>query len=72
MKTLLAAAKEVWRFFVGDLSHALAILAWVAVVAILARTVGHNVWLGPVLFLGLAVMLVENVSRAARRANRRR
>jgi hypothetical protein len=66
VKTLLAAFREVWTFFVGDLSHALAILAWVAVVAILARSVGHDSWLGPVLFLGLAVILIENVRRAAR------
>lgn len=66
MKTLLAAVTEVWKFFVGDLRHALAICAWVAVVAILARRVGHQAWLGPLLFLGLAVILVENVGRATR------
>jgi hypothetical protein len=66
VKTLLAAVREVWGFFVGDLSHALAILVWVAVVAVLARSVGHHAWLGPALFLGLAVILIENVRRAAR------
>jgi len=66
VKTLLSAIREVWGFFVGDLSHALAILAWVAVVAILAHSLRHEAWLGPVLFLGLAVILIENVRRAAR------
>jgi hypothetical protein len=66
VKTLLAAVREVWGFFVGDLSHALAILVWVAVVAVLARSVGHHAWLGLALFLGLAVILIENVRRAAR------
>jgi hypothetical protein len=65
MKTLLATVREVWRFFVGDLSHALAILAWVMVVALLARGARHDAWLGPVLFFGLAVILIENVRRAA-------
>jgi hypothetical protein len=70
VKTLFAAVREVWGLFVGDLSHAIAILAWVAVVAILTRSHGHGAWLGPVLFLGLAVILIENVCRAARSAKK--
>lgn len=67
MNALRAAGRELWGLFVGDLSHTVAILVWVAAVAILARALGHGAWLGPVWFIGLAVILVENVGRAARR-----
>lgn len=70
MRALRAAAKEVLGLFVGDLSHTLAMLAWVALIAVLARTWGPAVWLAPLLFLGLAAILLENVLRAASRARR--
>jgi Ca2+/H+ antiporter, TMEM165/GDT1 family len=70
-RSLFAAAREIWRLFVGDISHAIAILAWVAVVAILTNSIRHAAWIGPVLFLGRTVILIENVTRAARGAQKK-
>lgn len=64
MRVIRAVARELLSLFVGDLSHTLAILAWVGVIALLAYTVGPAAWLGPLLFLGLAAILIENVGRA--------
>lgn len=71
MKGLLAAGRELWGLFVGDLSHTIAILVWIAVMAVLVHTAGRSVWLAPVWFAGLAAILIENVGRAARRARQR-
>jgi len=67
VKVLRAVGRELWGLFIGDLSHTAAMLAWVAVVAVLAQTIRNVAWLGPVWFVGLAVILLENVGRAARR-----
>lgn len=67
MNALRAVGRELWGLFVGDLSHTAAMLAWVAVLAVLAQTLRNAAWLGPVWFIGLAVILIENVGRAARR-----
>jgi hypothetical protein len=64
MRLLCAAVKEIWGLFVGDGSHAVAMLVWVALIALLARLLGSPAWLGPLLFLGLTVILIENVGRA--------
>lgn len=71
MKGLLAAGRELWGLFVGDLSHTIAILVWIAVMAVLVHTAGRSAWLAPVWFAGLAAILIENVGRAARRARQR-
>jgi hypothetical protein len=67
MKGLRAVGRELWGLFIDDLSHAAAVLVWIAVLAFLAQTLKYAKWLGPILFVGLAVILVENVGRAARR-----
>jgi hypothetical protein len=60
--------REVWGLFVDDGNFALSIVAWLAV-AIAGRywLGGDRVWVGPVLALGLAAILTENVARSARR-----
>lgn len=67
MNALRAAGRELWGLFVGDLSHTVAMLAWFVLLAVLAQTIRNAAWLGPVWFAGLAVILIENVGRAARR-----
>jgi hypothetical protein len=71
MRVLRAAARELLGFFVGDLSLTLAMLAWIALIALLAHTVGPATWQALLLFLGLAGILMENISRASDRAKRR-
>jgi hypothetical protein len=68
MHLLRAWGRELLGLFVGDGSHAMAIVAWIGLIAVLARALGSPAWLGPLLFLGLAVILIENVGRARPRA----
>ena len=67
MTKLSVVLKELFGLFVDDGSLALAILAWVAIVAALMRLAGVSGAVGGgLLFLGLAAILIENVWRAAR------
>jgi hypothetical protein len=67
MTLISAAAREMIALFVDDGSLALAVLAWV-LVAVLPIP---GDWLAVVLFGGLALILVENLLRTARRRPRR-
>ena len=72
MKWMLAAARELVALFIDDGSLAIAVLAWVAFAAgaLPALPIGNG-WLAVALFAGLALILVENVLRAARGRTRR-
>lgn len=72
MKLIITALQEVYGLFVEDGSYALGILVWViAAVLLLPKTpAGAAVWSGPLLFLGFALLLVENVLRTARKRSR--
>jgi hypothetical protein len=64
--------KVIWREFIGlfvdDVGLALAIVAWLAITALVFRTaIVPGPWRGPLLFVGLAAILVENTLRRARR-----
>jgi hypothetical protein len=67
MNRLRALLRELVGLFVDDGAFAAAIVAWVLVAALLLRFV-HGVapWRGPLLFLGLAAILVESCLRFAR------
>ena len=68
MTWIADAARELLGLFVDDGSLAVAVLAWVAVaVLIFPRLPIDGGWLAVALFLGLAVILVENLLRAVRR-----
>lgn len=57
--------------FVDDGSLAVAALAWLALSALVFLFVGlPEVWRAIALFLGFAAILVENVTRSARRSRR--
>lgn len=60
-------AREFWGLFVDDGSFAVAILVWIGVCVFLFKSVLPAEWSGPVLFVGVAAVLVENVRRSARR-----
>lgn len=71
MRWLRSVVREVWGLFVDDGSFAAAIVAWLVVVALVARHFGWGVhWGGVALFGGLALVLIENVLRYARRTRK--
>ena len=68
MRWLRSIAREVIGLFVDDGSFAIAILAWLALAAAVLPRAG--LWTrgaGPVLFAGLAAILVASVLRYSRR-----
>ena len=68
MKWLTDAARELLGLFVDDGSLAIAVLAWIAAaVLVFPRLPIGGGWLAVALFLGLALILVENLLRTARR-----
>lgn len=61
-------AHEIFGLFVDDGSFVLAILVWIGVVWLALHFLRSPVPGGVLLFAGLALALVENVTRFARRA----
>ena len=67
MKTLINALREIYGLFVEDATYTLALLIWLLLVAfVLPHLVGSR-FLAPILFAGLALILLENVGRSARK-----
>jgi hypothetical protein len=67
MRWMRSVAREVWGLFVEDGSFAVGILVWLAVVLLGVRRSGWGLhWGGVALFVGLALVLIENVLRYAR------
>jgi len=68
MRAFFAAARQVWGLFVEDASLTAGILVCVAVAIFLLPHAGlRPQWRGPVLFLGLGLVLLENVRRSAQK-----
>jgi hypothetical protein len=68
MKAIMTALEEVYGLFVEDGSLAALILIWIAIaIFVFPHVSGSSVWRGPTFFAGLALMLLENVRRSARR-----
>jgi hypothetical protein len=70
MNALKTILHEILGLFVDDGSFALAILRWLALVWFLVRPLQLPAAGGIVLFLGLAAILVESVTRFARKPRR--
>lgn len=66
MEIVRVIFKEIFGLFVDDGSLAYAILALVAALALLMHFGLAPVLAGPILFVGLAAILVENVLRTLR------
>ena len=67
MTFLKGVISELFGMFVDDGSLAIAILIWTAIAAGLqSMRVVDATFMGPVLFAGLAAILIENVVRRAR------
>ena len=64
MNILKHAFEEVWGLFVDDPIFAAAILVWVVVIKLLVGRLPH-VMSGPVLFVGLVIVLVSLTYRQA-------
>jgi hypothetical protein len=68
MGWIRTTVREIVGLFVDDGSFALAIVVWVVLALAVVRHGGSPApWQGPVLFAGLAAILVESVMRAAGR-----
>ena len=68
MRWLRTIWRELFGLFVDDASFAVAILAWVGAVWLLLPHLGlPRAAQGPILFAGLAAILVESAVRRARR-----
>lgn len=67
MPWLRSILTEIWGLFVDDGSFALAILIWLAVCWLVLPRFGVPPQAeGPILFAGLAIVLVESAFRRAR------
>ena len=68
MKWLKSIWDEFFGLFVDDVSFAVAIAVWLAVVHVLFHMdLVPAVWRGPLLFVGLAAIFVENTLRRSRK-----
>lgn len=68
MPWVRAVMREVLGLFIDDGSYAAAIVVWLAIVwFVLPRLAIPESWQGPVLFAGLALILLDSVARRARR-----
>jgi hypothetical protein len=64
---LIPMARKVFGLFVDDGSLALSILVWIFALHVVAPIAFiEQTWAAPVLFLGCAGILIENVLRASR------
>jgi len=69
MTALATAVRSLWGLFVEDASLTLGILIWLVIAAFALPALGlRDAWGGPVLFVLLALVLLENVRRSAQRA----
>ena len=66
MHTLTKILQELVSLFVDDGTLAATILIWVAFYGLLLQPLPMGSWQGPILFIGLAVILIENTRRGAR------
>ena len=67
MSWITTIARELLGLFVDDGSFAVTILAWVVAVGLIPTRLGlAPQWLAPLLFVGLALILLESAARRAR------
>ncbi|HZL33764.1 MAG TPA: hypothetical protein VFC78_00555 [Tepidisphaeraceae bacterium] len=67
MKMFLNALREVYGLFVEDGSYTAALLVWLVIAAFVFPVLLGPAWRAPVWFAGLALILLENVARSARK-----
>jgi hypothetical protein len=68
MSAVRIALAELWGLFVEDATLTIGTLACIALAAFVVPRVGvPTQWRAPILFLAVALMLLENVYRGARK-----
>ena len=68
MSALVTAVREVWGLFVEDATFTLGMILCLMLAAyVLPHAAIAEAWRGPLLFVMLAIVLIENVVRTARR-----
>lgn len=68
MNVITTALKEVYGLFVEDGSYAVGILIWLLLAAlVLPHVPALGQWRAPLVFVGMLLLLVENVLRTARK-----
>jgi len=70
MRVLTTILHELVSLFVDDGTLAATILIWIAFYGLLLPLLPIGSWQGPILFIGLAFILVENALRGARPGSR--
>ena len=71
MSSIRTIFREIYGLFVDDGSFALLILLWLGLTVFLIPWLGWIPrWRGPLLFLGLAAILITSATRYARRSIR--
>lgn len=71
MNAFVTVVRELWGLFVEDASFTLGIIvSLIIAVFVFPHTTIASSWRGPLLFAMLAIVLVENVARAARHSKR--
>jgi hypothetical protein len=65
MYALTTALKGLVSLFVDDGTLAATVLIWIAFYGLLLRLLPTDSWHGPILFIGLAVILIANARRGA-------
>lgn len=68
MSAILVALSELWGLFVEDATLTIGTLVCIALAAFALPKLGAPAqWRGPIFFVAVALMLLENVYRSARR-----
>jgi hypothetical protein len=67
MQALIKIAREIVSLFVDDGSLAAIVLVWLALCGLaLPKLVLDSLWQGPILFIGLSLILLESALRGAK------
>lgn len=67
MNQIASALRELWGLFVEDWTFTVAIVACLGIAVVAFPNLVAPVWRGPLLFGLLAIALIENCARVARR-----
>jgi hypothetical protein len=65
MRILIKILQELVSLFVDDGTLAATILVWIMFYGLMLPLVPTGFWQGPILFVGLAAILIENTRRGA-------
>jgi hypothetical protein len=66
MRAFVAMVRKLVSLIVYDGTAALAALAWITLCGLLLRLVSESCWEGPILFVGLTLILIENTAWSAK------